>query len=89
MDKTTRLLQRLDDSRSPSFWRSDFIVVVIAILYGCVVYRQGPGQFILYCGILAVLFVVWSRIEAKQKKQTELIKEILEELNKTKTKSGH
>ena len=84
MNRLTSLLQQLEKSRSQK-WRTELLVYIIAILYTGVAYLQGPKHLLMYLCILTVIFSVWSRIEMKRKREIELLKEIIEELDKSKT----
>lgn len=81
LDKTTRLLERLKTSNSPSWW-SYSLVLFMALSYGGIAYLQGMEYLMLYCGILSVLFTSEATNLVQQSRQTKLINEILEELNK-------
>ena len=84
MDRLPSLLQRLEKNRSRN-WKTEVIVYVIAALYTGVAYLQGPKHLLMYLCLLTVIFSVWSLIETKRKKEIELLKEIIEELEKSKT----
>jgi hypothetical protein len=84
MNRLPSLLQQLEKTRSPN-WKAEVLVYIIAILYACVAYLQGPKHLLMYFCILTVIFSVWSRIEVKRKREIELLKEIIEELEKSKT----
>lgn len=83
-DKTTDMLKRLNELNSTD-WRSLSIVIVFIISHVLGAYVRGLNFLYIYLGALVVMFLTWASIELKLKKQTELIKEIFEELLKTKT----
>ena len=83
-DKTTDMLKRLNELNSTD-WRSTSIVIGATIIYGFGAYVRGLNFLSTYLGALVVMFLTCASIELKLKKQTELIKEIFEELLKTKT----
>ena len=84
MNRLPSLLLQLEKNCSHN-WRAEILVYTIAILYACIAYLQGPKHLLMYFCILIVIFSVWSRIEVKRRREIELLKEIIEELDKSKT----
>jgi hypothetical protein len=80
----SRLLQKLEKTNSKYEW-PEARVYILAILYGGIAYIQGPKYLLLYCCVLVVIFSVWTTIEMNRKKQIEIVKELIEELRKSRT----
>jgi len=78
------LLQKLEKTNSKYEW-PEARVYILAILYGGIAYIQGPKYLLLYCCVLVVIFSVWTTIEMNRKKQIEIVKELIEELRKSRT----
>ena len=59
-------------------WRA----YLCAILYGCIAALQGTQFFILYCGVLVVVFMLQGFSERRTRRQIDLLVQLARELEK-------
>ena len=75
------LIERLQASCSwkpGGQWRAN----LCAVLYGIIAALQGTQFFVLYCGVLVVVFMLHSFSEQRTRKQIDLVVELVRELEK-------
>ena len=75
------LIERLQASCS---WKPEgqWRAYVCAVLYGIIAAIQGTQFFLLYCGVLVVVFMLQSFSEQRTRKQIDLLVELVRELEK-------
>ena len=77
------LIEQLEASSSwkpEGHWRP----YLCAILYGFIAALQGTQFFILYCGILVVIFMLQGFSEQRTRRQISLLVQLVQELEKKK-----
>lgn len=62
-------------------WRA----YLCAVLYGIVAALQGTQFFILYCGVLVVVFMLQGLSEKRTRKQIDLLVQLVQELERKKS----
>jgi hypothetical protein len=57
---------------------------LVAVLYGYIATKQGAQFVMLYCGILAVVFMLRGSSEKRARRQIGLLVQLVQELEKKK-----
>jgi hypothetical protein len=71
-------LQASCSSKPKNYWRLNLLIVC----YGIIAALQGWHFFILYCGMLVVVFTVQGYNEQRMRRQFELLAQLAQKLEK-------